>query len=112
MKYVVAAQFQVASDDIAHHERFRVAHVQVARWVRKHVEHVAALRRTVIGGYEGLVLLPERLPSLLGGARVVAGPLRTRGIRPLGSLLQPLDLLGHDVVSSPWLRIAAPLTWT
>src|SRR4249919_448768 len=100
VEYVVALQPKVTGDDIAHDERLGVAHVQVARWVREHVKYVPALLRTVIDGYEGLVRLPERLPFLLGGTGVVAGPLPTGSVGPLGSA-DPLHLLGHDVVSSP-----------
>ncbi len=80
---VVALQPPVAGDHIAHHERFGVAHVQVARRVREHVQHVAALAAAVVGRDEGLVGLPEGLPPLLGACGVVAGAL---------------DLLGHLVL--------------
>ncbi len=76
MQHVVTALAQVAGDDIAHHERLRVAHVQVTRGVGEHVEHVAALLGAVVERREGLVLLPELLPLLLGGGRIVRLPLR------------------------------------
>ena len=107
MEYVVTLQPQVTRDDVPHHERLRVAHVQVAGWVREHVKHVPALRRTIIDGHEGLIGLPERLPSLLGGAGR-RRPVRSRvGVSTWSVTFDPLHLLGHDVVSSPWLCMAS-----
>ena len=107
MKYVVAPQFQVTGDHITHHKGFCVTHVQIARGVRKHVKHIPAFPRTVVSRDEGLVGFPERLPALLGSAGVVTGPLPRSGLGRCSSLLDPLDLLGHDLFSFPWLCIAA-----
>ena len=79
VQHVVALQLQVPGHDVAHHERLGVTHVQVAGRVREHVQHVAPLRRAVVGRHEGLVLGPVRLPPLLRGGRVVA-MLRIDGV--------------------------------
>ncbi|MPM59035.1 hypothetical protein SDC9_105873 [bioreactor metagenome] len=68
---VVAAQLPVAGDNVTHHEGLGVAHVQVTRRVGEHVEDVASLAGTVVEGHKGPILLPERLPALLSGHRVI-----------------------------------------
>ena len=101
MHDVVAAQPPVAGHHVAHHEGLGVSHVQIAGRVREHVQHVATLGLTVVGGRERLVLVPEGLPALLRGRGVVR---RTAAGAWLDRLrLSSLCLLGHclnSVVSS------------
>ena len=68
---VVALLAQVARHDVAHGERLGVAHVQVARGVREHVQHVAALAGAVVGGREDLEVLPHLRPLGLHGREAV-----------------------------------------
>ncbi len=72
MHHVIAAKPPVARNHIAHHEGFSVAHVQIARRVREHVEHIATFLASVINWGEGGVTLPELLPFLLSFNGVVA----------------------------------------
>ena len=76
-------------------------------WIGEHVQHVTALGRAVIGWHKGLVGLPERLPPFLGSTGVVPVRLPVPGVGPLGDI-DPLHLLGHDLVLSPWLCNACP----
>ena len=71
MEHVVALQPQVARHHVAHRIGLCVAHVQITRRVREHVEHVAAFTLAVVVRFERLVLLPESLPLLLGCFPVV-----------------------------------------
>ena len=71
VQHVVAAVAPVAGNDIAERIRFRMPHVQVARGVREHVEHVlawAVIRRAV--GAERFALVPDGKPLLLNGAKI------------------------------------------
>ena len=64
----------VARDHVAERVRLRVTHVQVARGVREHVEHVLGGPGVArIARAEGLLLCPHRKPPLLDRAEVVAG---------------------------------------
>ncbi len=132
VQHVVTLQLQVPGHDVAHHERLGVTHVQVAGGVREHVQHVAPLRRAVVGRHEGLVGLPERLPALLRGNWVitmlrigswVVAVVRLRrivdGRRTLLSHVSPRSscswspgVAGHEKAPAPIsARGAAAQTW-
>ena len=73
VQHVEALHAPVAGDDVAERVRLRVTHVQVARGVREHVEHVLA--GALVGGVVGrerLELVPHGQPVILDATEVVS----------------------------------------
>ncbi len=68
---VVALEAQIARQHITHRVGLCVPHVEIARRVGEHVEHVATLAGSVVERLVGLVLFPERLPLLLRGYPII-----------------------------------------
>ena len=64
----------VASDHVGQPPRLGMAHVQVARRVREHVQQVATLSAAVVAGLERVQLVPDLQPLLLHGRDVVRRP--------------------------------------
>ena len=77
MQYVVAAMAPEPGDDVAVEVVLRVPHVQVARRVREHRQHVLPRPQiTFVAGAERIVLGPAGLPLRLDG---VHGAVLLRG---------------------------------
>src|SRR5439155_10976713 len=75
--YVVTLHPSEPGEGLADGEGLGVAHVQVARWIREHVELVEALTAVVLlHGAEQLLVLPDRLPLRLDLGRFVPSHLR------------------------------------
>ena len=90
MQHLVSGAATEVRDDVAHRVVGDVPHVQVAGWVRQHLEHVRARRivRRGIGRIrrlERLLVGPYLLPAGLDGLGVVAlhaGRIRSRPTSP------------------------------
>ena len=75
MQDVIAAHAGLAGHGVTDRVVARVAHVQVARGIREHLEHVLlGLGGVLVRLVEGLVL-PDLLPLFLDGLRVVGRDL-------------------------------------
>ena len=72
MQHIKALVSPVPRQHVTEHERLGVTHVQVARGVREHVEHVLAWEvvTTLAGGKE-VKLGPHRSPLRLNAREVV-----------------------------------------
>ncbi len=72
MKHIIAAGALVAGHDIAHGIVAHMAHMDAARRIGEHLEHVIFVARIVVVGFENLALVPFRLPAGFSVARVIA----------------------------------------
>ena len=81
VQHVAAPQEVVTREGVADSVGLGVAHVQVTRRVREHVNEVETLAgiRGILAGTERIELRPARLPLLLDITRVIA-------LRQLGAL--------------------------
>ena len=73
MEHVVAARPLVTRDHVADRVVADVAHVDTARWIGEHLEHVVFRARRILGHGEASGLVPGLLPLGLGFLDVVAG---------------------------------------
>ena len=110
VQHVVAAVTPEARDHVDVGVALGVTHVQVARGVREHAEHVLARARVLVAaGAERVGLGPARLPLLLGRVRVVASAFSGRsgvgrGLGHVGN--QSEGCRGHRKRESPGYRTA------
>ena len=106
VQHVLPAQEPVPGHRVADRVRLGMPHVQVARWVREHVDQVKPLTR-VIGGVaraERIEVLPADLPLVLNLARIV----RFRLVGSLGRSHRVLTLRSVRF-ASPWMRVLSLL---
>ena len=71
VKHVHPAHARMTSDTVAYGVVARVAHVQIARRIGKHLQHVFLGLRGVSVGLVGFILVPKRLPLILNGMGIV-----------------------------------------
>ncbi|MNV97749.1 hypothetical protein D3C71_1929100 [compost metagenome] len=72
MQHVEAAGAFVARYHVTHGVVAHVAHVDAARGIGEHLEHIVLFARIVVLGLEDFVLVPFLLPTGLGITRIVS----------------------------------------
>ena len=107
------------AEHVAHRVVLDVPHVQLARWVRQHLEHVrgrraARVRVDGIRRLEGALGLPQLLPARLDRPRVVSLHLassRTVGLGTKKPLQGEAAVRSAVVRRSPWKTERRPPQW-
>ena len=72
MQHLKTAHPFVAGNHITNGVVAHMAHVDFARWIRKHLQHIVFFPSWHVGHPIGLLLLPALLPFALNGLEIVA----------------------------------------
>ncbi len=70
VQHRMAGHALIAGDDVTHGVIAHMPHMDAARWVGKHLEHIGWGPLGVAIGAEGFGAFPRRLPARIGGHRV------------------------------------------